>query len=412
MIPFDRLTLSNGLRVLHHHDTVTRMVAVNLLYGVGSRCEAPHRTGLAHLNEHLMFSGSAHAPSFDDALQVAGGTANAWTSVDATNYYEVLPAHNVATALWLERDRLLHLTLAPDSVEVQRRVVTEEFKQRCLNVPYGDLNHLAHKLAYDVYPYRWPTIGADLGDIAAITRDDILAFREKYYAVDNAILCVAGNVTREQAFDLAERWFGDIPSAHVPVVQLPAEPPQRGPRELEVTRDVPGDVLQMAFHMCGRCHPDFVVCDLISDLLANGKSARFTRNILGVCDTFAELDAAVEGTIDPGLFVVRGRLAPGQSMAEGEKLIWRELHRLVHEAASPNEIAKCANKYQSTSCFENLGCLPKATRLCQCEQLGDAALANTELQRYRAVEPADVQRVAAELFVSQACSTVRYFKRQ
>ncbi|MBR6285196.1 MAG: insulinase family protein [Muribaculaceae bacterium] len=410
MISFKRHTLGNGLRVLHHHDTMTQMVAVNLHYCVGSCNERAGRTGLAHLVEHLMFTGSDHAPSFDDVMQQAGGSSNAWTSVDATNYYEVLPAFNIATAFWLERDRLLHLTLAPESVEVQRSVVIEEFKQRHLNVPYGDLSHLMHELAYTEHPYRWPAVGARPQDIADITRDDIVDFRARHYSIQNAILCVSGNVEADQAFALAEHWLGDIKPSGKPIAILPTEPEQSEAREVTVRRPVPNDLLQLAFPMCGRQHPDFVVCDLISDLLANGKSARFTRHILNKSDVFAELDAAVEGTLHPGLFVVRGRLAPGQRMQQAEELVWRELRRVAEEVTPQSEVTKCANKYRATTNYELVGYLPKATRLCQCERLGDANMVNSDVDRYCAITPGDVQRVARALFNPCRCNTVHYLR--
>ena len=385
---------------------------VNLMYDVGSRDEQPGRTGLAHLMEHLMFSGSKHIPLFDNALRQAGGSANAWTSVDATNYYDVVPAQNVATAFWLERDRLLHLSLSDEGIATQRSVVTEEFKQRCLNEPYGDLSHLAHQLAFKVHPYQWPAVGAAMNDIAAITRDDIERFRAEHYAVDNLILCVAGNVSFERAVQLAECWFGDIEPSHRQRHLLPEEPEQTAPRETTVFRPVPNDLLQMSFRMCRRTGSDFIVCDLITDLLANGKSARFTRNVLSKCDVFADLDAAVEGTIDPGLLVIKGRLTDGASMERAVEMVWTELNELVNGDAEEKEIAKCANKFESSKRFENLGCLPKAVRLCQCEQMGDAGIANSELEHYRAVTPDDVKRVAGNVFRKEHCSTIYYMKER
>ena len=392
---------------------MTQMVAVSLLYDVGARDEQPGKTGLAHLVEHLMFSGSKNAPCFDDSLQAAGGECNAWTSVDMTNYYEVLPAQNIETSLWLERDRLLNLELTTDSVTTQRSVVCEEFKQRGTNQPYGDLQHVLHALAYTTHPYRWPTLGLTIDEVAALTRDDVLAFRARHYAVDNLVMCVSGNIAFEKAVQLAEKWFGDIAPMHRQPRQLPIEPEQTAHREVTVRRNVPNDLLCVAFPMCRRTDPDFVVCDLISDLLANGSSARFTRNILAQTDTFTELDASVEGTTDNGLFIVRGKLTESTSVAQALEMIFSQLDLLERDGeVTEHEIEKCANKFESSSRFDSLGYLPKAIRLCRCEMLGDAALTEHDYQRYRAATPDDVRRVAKQLFAYRRSNVVNYLRCQ
>ncbi len=390
---------------------MTQMVAVNLLYDVGSRDERQGTTGLAHLVEHLMFTGSEHAPRFDESLQVAGGECNAWTSTDATNYYEVLPAQNIETALWLERDRLLHLTLAQESVDKQRSVVCEEYKQRCSNQPYGMLQHSLHALAYNVHPYQWPTIGRSIDEVAALTRDDVVAFRRDHYAVDSLVVAITGNVEFERAVELAEKWFGDIAPRRLPAHSLPVEPVQAEAREVTVYDNVPNDLLCLAFPMCRRMDPDFVVCDLLSDLLSNGTSSRFTRHVLARSDVFAELDAAVEGTTDPGLFVIKAKLTDGASHSQALDLIDAELELLKRDdEVGQAEIEKCANKMESTRRFGNLGYLAKATRLCQCEMLGDAAIINSDYEHYRATTPADVGRVARQLFQHSRSNLVRYLR--
>lgn len=413
MIPFNRYLLNNGLRLLHHHDTMTQMVAVNLLYDVGSRDEQPGKTGLAHLVEHLMFSGSKNAPRFDDPLQAAGGECNAWTSVDMTNYYEVLPSQNIETAFWLERDRMINLTLTPTSVTTQRSVVCEEFKQRCTNQPYGDLQHVLHALAYTTHPYRWPTLGLTIDEVAALTLDDVAAFRGNHYAVDNMVMCVSGNIAFEHAVQLAEKWFGDLAPRHRQPRRLPVEPEQTTHREVTVHRNVPNDLLCVAFPMCRRTDTDFVVCDLMSDLLANGTSARFTRNILAQTDIFTELDASVGGTTDNGLFVIRGKLTEGASVAQALDQVFGQLDLLERDGeVTEHEIEKCANKFESTSRFESLGYLPKAMRLCRCELLGDAALTEHDCQRYRTTTPDDVRRVAKSLFAYNHSNVVNYLRSQ
>lgn len=403
--------LPNGMRILHHYDGMTRMAAVNLLYGVGSRYEHKGKTGLAHLMEHLMFTGSAHVPNYDAPLQAAGGESNAWTSVDFTNYYDVLPAQNVETAFWLESDRLCALNLDETSVETQRSVVIEEFKQRHLNVPYGDLNHLIHSLAFRVHPYRWPTIGERVEDIMALQCEDIKNFHQLHYAVNNMVLCVSGNVSLDKTMMLAEKWFGELEPHVLRKSPETVEPLQNEKRYMRVNREVPQDLIYMAFRMCGRLDDDFVTCDMISDILANGMSARFTRNILAHSDLFTELDAAVEGTEQPGLFLVRGKLTPGSDVHRGEAVIKQELQKLCHEGATDDEIKKCINKYQSTVLFENMGYLPKATRLCQYEMLGDVNLVNDEVEKYSHITGEEIQRVATKLFSDANASVIHYMRQ-
>ena len=408
MVEFSKRMLSNGMRLLHHYDAQTRMVAVNIMVGVGSRDENPGTTGLAHLMEHLMFSGSQNAVNFDLELQKAGGESNAWTSVDFTNFYDVLPAQNIETAFWLESDRMNYLLLDEQSIEVQRSVVTQEFLQRYANVPYGDLNHIIHQQAYKLHPYRWPSIGLSTEDIANISRSDIEKFYHNYYRMSNIIICVSGNVSLSDATLLAEKWFGEFDTSSVVAKSYPAEPSQGELRQTTVHRDVPQDVINIAFHMCGRSHNDFVVCDMISDMLANGKSSRFYQNVISRSDVFTELDAAVEGTADPGLFLIRGKLSHKASMQQAEDLIYDELNRLITEHPHADELQKCVNKFHSTSLFENLSYLQKATRLCQCEMNGDAGRINTEIEAYRQVSPDDIMRVSKQLFDNSNASVVYY----
>ena len=191
MIQFKRYTLNNGLKVILHHDKTTPMAVVNTLYDVGARDEQEDKTGFAHLFEHLMFGGSIHVEDFDQELQKAGGESNAFTSNDLTNYYEIIPANNIETALWLESDRMLSLAFTDKSLEVQRSVVIEEFKQRYLNQPYGDVWLELRPLAYEKHPYQWATIGKDITHIEKAEMSDVKAFFKKFYCPSNAILCLS-----------------------------------------------------------------------------------------------------------------------------------------------------------------------------------------------------------------------------
>lgn len=408
MISFNTYRLKNGLRLLHYYDKNTQMVALNLLYDVGSKDENPKATGLAHLFEHLMFTGSKNAPNFDAPLQAAGGSSNAWTSVDITNYYETLPAQNVETAFWLESDRLRYLNLTDESIDTQKSVLIEEFKQRCLNVPYGDLYHFCNDLAYKVHPYRWPTIGLSVDDIKNASHEDIKSFFAQHYAVNNLILCVSGHIEFEKAVALTEKWFGDFAPANIPVRNLPQEPVQTEQRFMSVKREVPQNVLTMMYHMCGRRDTDYQVCDMLSDVLSNGMSSRFYRNVLVKSGLFTDLDASVSGTYDPGLFIVRARLADGVSFDKAKDAIDAELADFLRNGASAYEIEKCANKYESTRLFDMITYEKKGVKLCQYELLGDAADINKEVGKYRCITQDRLMNVAKNLLNPDNCSILYY----
>lgn len=410
MIEIRTYTLSNGLRLLHHKDATTKMVALNLLYKVGARNENPDKTGFAHLFEHLMFSGSLNSESFDEPLQTAGGESNAWTSNDMTNYYDIIPAHNVEVAFWLESDRLLQLALTEKKFEAQKSVVIEEFKQRCLNTPYGDVGHIIRDNAYSVHPYKWPVIGKSTDVIASATLDDAWGFFNSHYSPDNLIMCVSGNVDFERAVELTEKWFGDIKSRNVKQQILPAEPKQTTPKRVKIERDVPHNMILKAYHMCGRVDQDYQASDIISDILANGNSARFYRNVLMNSDAFSSLDASVGGSMDPGLFYVRGYLRDGITYEEGEDIILNELKNFLKEGATKYEITKYVNKLDSKEQFENISYQEKATKLCSYEFFSRANDINTETQKYRAITVDDISRVANDVLKESNCTTLFYGK--
>ena len=413
MIDVTTHTLSNGITLLHHYDGATRMVALHLLYNVGSRDEQPGHTGLAHLLEHLMFTGSAHVAHYDEPLQAAGGESNAWTSNDVTCYYDVLPAHNIETALWAESDRMFDLTLSDESIATQKSVVIEEFKERYLNAPYGDVFHLVSGLAYKKHPYRWPTIGNNVEEIEAFTRQEIHDFYSRYYVPGNLVMCLSGNIACDQAVSLAEKWLGSLPVRPVPVRNLQQEPEQTAPRFIKVERPVPMNMIVRAYRMCGRNAPDYHACDMLSDVLANGKSSRFYANVMSQSQLFTELDAAVAGSHDPGLFYVRGRLADGVSWQQAEDAIDGQLQLLLERGVSHDEMEKCANKAESTMLFENVSYSTVASKLCMFHLLtGNASDINTEAERYRKLHPDDLMRVARKLFDVNNCCTVHYAASQ
>ena len=405
----NRHILDNGLRLLHVQDTGTQMVALNVLYKVGARDEHPEHTGFAHLFEHLMFGGSIHIPDYDAPLQLAGGENNAWTNNDITNYYLSVPAQNVETAFWLESDRMLGLAFSEHSLEVQRGVVMEEFKQRCLNQPYGDVSHILQPLAYKVHPYRWPTIGKELSHIAGATLAEVEAFFYRYYAPNNAILAVTGNISFDEAVRLTEKWFGAIPKREVPLRNLPQEPVQTAERRLTVERPVPLDAIYMAFHMCDHSSPDYYAFDILSDILSNGRSSRFVRHLVQTRKLFSSIDAYVSGSLDAGLFHICGKPAPGVSLEQAEAAIRGELDLLQRELVDPEELEKVKNKFESTHIFGNINYLNVATNLAWFELLGRAEDLNAEVARYRHITAERLREVAASAFRREN-GVVLYYK--
>ena len=390
--------LANGLRLVHSQDDSTQMVALNILYNVGARDEHPEHTGFAHLFEHLMFGGSVNIPDYDAPLQLAGGENNAWTNNDITNYYLTVPRQNVETGFWLESDRMLSLDFNERSLEVQRGVVMEEFKQRCLNQPYGDVGHLLRPLAYKEHPYQWPTIGKELSHIANATLDEVKDFFFRFYAPNNAVLAVTGNISFEEAVALTEKWFGTIPRRDVPVRRLPQEPVQTEERRLTVERNVPLDALFMAFHMCERAHPDYYAFDILSDILSNGRSSRLNQRLVQEKQLFSSIDASISGSIDAGLFHISGKPSAGVSLGEAEAAVREELKILQNEAIAAQELEKVKNKFESTQIFGNINYLNVATNLAWFELNGEAEDMEREVERYRAVTAGQLQTVAQTAF--------------
>jgi len=408
MITVNRHTLPNGLRIVHHEDKDTQMVALNVLYNVGARDEHPDHTGFAHLFAHLMFGGSVHLPDYDTHVQNAGLENNAWTNNDITNYYITLPRQNVETGFWLESDRMLSLDFNEKSLEVQRHVVIEEFKQRNLNQPYGDVGHLVRSLVYKVHPYQWPTIGKEPSHIEHATLDEVKNFFFRFYAPDNAILAVTGNITFEDTVALAEKWFGPIPRRDVKPRNLPTEPPQTEERRLTVERNVPVDALHLIFHKCDRLHPDYHVYDMMSDLLSAGRSSRLIQRLVIERQVFGSVDAYISGSIDAGMFYVVGKTAPGITLEEAEAAIWQELEAMKTEDIAEEELEKVKNRYESEQIFSNINYLNLATNLAFFELIGRAEDINHEVEKYRSVTAERIKEVARQTFVRENCSVLYY----
>ncbi len=411
MIEFSRFELDNGLKVLVHEDNSTPMVAVNVLYDVGARDESPQLTGLAHLFEHLMFGGSAHIPDFDDPIQLAGGENNAFTNNDMTNFYDTLPAQNIETAFWLESDRMLSLNFDPKVLETQQKVVIEEFKETCLNQPYGDVWHHLSALAYRVHPYRWPTIGLELQHIEQVTMDEVKDFYFKYYRPNNAALVVAGNVKLEEVKRLSEKWFADIPMGNIPKRGIPKEPIQTAFRTKTVEANVPVDAIYLAFHMGARNERHFYSVDLLSDALSNGQSSRLYRRLLKEKQLFSAIDCYVSGSMDPGLIIIEGKPADGISIETAKKAIWEELEALKTMPIPDEELEKLQNKVESTLVFSEMNFLHKAINLAFFENMGDASWINKEAQFYREITTQDLQLAANTIFTTENAVELIYLAK-
>jgi predicted Zn-dependent peptidase len=409
MIEYNRFTLDNGLKVLVHQDTSTPMAVVNVLYDVGARDEDPAKTGFAHLFEHLMFGGSIHIPDYDEPLQRAGGENNAYTTNDLTNYYCQIPADNLETAFWLESDRMLSLAFSEKSLDVQRKVVCEEFKEHYLNKPYGDIWHKMRELAYTTHPYRWMTIGKELSHIEQAHIDDVKAFFFKHYRPVNAILVVAGNVQLEEVKRLAEKWFGDIPMGERYERKLPLEPKQTAARTLEVQAQVPLDAFIRTWHMDARNHKGYYVADMITEILGGGGSSRLYQSLVKEKRLFSNIDCYHFGSMDAGLLTIDGKLVKGVSMADAVAAIDEEVSRLIEQPVKEEELQKVKNKTESVIAFEDMSVMSRASSLALYELMGDASMMNTELEKYQQVTVADIQNYAASILQPTNSNTLLYY---
>lgn len=404
----NKQTLDNGLRIVHVQDCSTQMVAVNMLYDVGSRDEHPDHTGFAHLFEHLMFGGTEHIHDFDTPLQKAGGESNAWTNADVTNYYSTLPVHHIETALWMESDRMAFLNLTDKNLEIQRNVVMEEFKQRCLNRPYGDVSHLMSPLCYKVHPYRWPVIGMDLSHIANATLKEVNSFYHRYYIPNRAVLAITGNISWSQALSLVTKWFGDLPKGVDSFRDLPQEPRQIQQRRMSVKRKVPQNALYMSFHTPRYLDADYYACDIISDILCNGDSSRLKQKLIHDRGLFTAIDSPITGTRDAGLLEIKAKLRPGVSLEQAEEAVWEELDALKNELVSDCELEKVKNKLESVQTFDNISYQRVAYKLAWFELTEKAERINEEPLRYRAVDSSCIKRLSGEMFSADNASVLYY----
>ena len=408
MIQFEKFTLANGLRVIVHQDLSTPMAVMDIMYDVGARDEDPNRTGFAHLFEHLMFGGSVNIPSYDEPLQMAGGENNAYTTNDLTNYYIQLPAENLETAFWLESDRMLSLAFGDKSLETQRKVVCEEFKEHYLTKPYGDVWHKMRELAYKQHPYRWMTIGKELSHIENAQLEDVKAFFFKHYRPVNAVLVVAGNVTVEKVKALAEKWFGDIPSGEKYKRNLPQEPEQTEARKLEIKANVPLDGLYKTWHIKNRLDRKYYITDLLTDILSGGGSSRLYQSLVKEKQLFSNIECYHFGSTENGLLSIEGKLVKGVKIEDAEKAVEQELDKMKTELVPEAELQKVKNKTESMIAFEDMSVMNRANSLAYYETLGDAAWMNYELQKYGTVTSEDILQESRNIFRAENSNTIYY----
>ena len=412
MLKFERFTLENGLRVLVHHDDTTPMVAVNVLYDVGARDEEKERTGFAHLFEHLMFGGSVNIPEYDEPLQMAGGENNAYTTNDITNYYIQLPIQNIETAFWLESDRMLSLAFSEKSLDVQRKVVCEEFKEHYINKPYGDAWDHLRELSYTTHPYQWMTIGKELKHIEEARLEDVRAFFQKHYTPQNAILCVAGNVSVELVKQLSEKWFGPIPAGNKYERNITPEPEQNGARQQTVFADVPLDALYKAWHIGPRLSTEYYTADLITEIMGNGFASRLYQRLVKEQQLFSNRSCFHTGSHDPGLVIVEGKIIEGKSIEDANAAVEKEMQELVSGGVTEDELQKAKNKIEAMIAFEDMALLSRANNIAFYELLGDASMINDEWSKYQAVTQQMLKEAAAKIFRTENCNTLFYKKKQ
>jgi zinc protease len=408
MISYKCFTLENGLRVVVHEDKSTPLVAMNILYDVGSRDEDPSMTGLAHLFEHLMFGGSLNIPDFDTPLQLVGGENNAFTNNDITNYYLTIPSENIETGFWLESDRMLELDFSQKNLDTQKSVVTEEFNQRYLNQPYGDAILKLRPLAYKVHPYRWPTIGMDIAHVKNAELQQVKNFFFSHYAPNNAIMALTGNINYDHAYKLTQKWFGPIEKRAVKQRKLPVEPAQTEERILTIESEVPSTALYKVWHIGGRKNQDFYTLDLITDLLAGGESGRLHTRLVRDKKLFSEINAYLTADIDPGLIIVQGKLMKGVDITNADESVNEVINSLLNEDGIMNEMEKVKNKFESSTVFSNTSILNKAANLSFCELLGNIDLINSEIESYRNVTYEMITDTVRKYFTSSNCSTLNY----
>ena len=409
-LSYETFTLSNGLKVVVHEDKSLPKVVVNILYRVGSKDEEESLTGFAHLFEHLMFEGSKHIPHYDKELQRVGGDNNAFTSADITNYYLSMPSNQLETAFWLESDRMLALDISQEKLAIQQSVVIEEYKQRYLNQPYGDAYLHLLPLHFEKHPYRWATIGKSIEHVAQASLKDVEQFFYGFYAPNNAVMVVAGDVRRAEVERLAEKWFGNIPERPLKKNSLPAEPLQSEAKRKEVTGNVPFPAVYKMFHIPAYGERDYFTLDLISDLLSNGKGAWLYEDLIKKHKVATSVSAFVWGHLDPGAFSINGYVSENASTEEYESQLRNCLDRLAH--LPEQELTRVKNKVEASFILQKTQLLEKAMAFAYSDAAGDLSLVNKVPEIYRSITVEDIYRVTQHYLQEKNCSTLLYIPQK
>ena len=408
MIDFESYRLANGLRVVLHHDPARTVATVNVLYRVGSRNDPAHRTGLAHLFEHLMFAGSEQVPNFDDALQLAGGENNAVTSSDYTLYYDLLPAENLETALWLESDRMRQLRFSQRVLENEKRVVVEEFRETCLEQPYGDLYHHLNGLIYREHPYRWPVIGAEIGHIQQVELAEVRRFYAHYYRPDNAVLCVAGNYHPATIKEQIDRWFGSIPGGTFAAEPLPHEPEQTAPRQLTVYGAVPSPVIYLHYRTVDRLHPDFPATDVLSFLLGGGRSSWLYRRLVRDRELFADISVGLNDNLDVGGILIEARPSEDVDYVEAREALLAAIAELVVEGVDRQAVEKVIHRLEQRNYYREANLTNRANELVFYAALDRTEWINTEMDRYLQLGVAELNRTIRQYLQPERRALLEY----
>lgn len=398
LMEINRHVLPNGLRVVHHYMPDTAMVTLNVMYDTGARDEDPAMTGIAHLFEHLMFGGSQNVPDFDAVLTAAGGISNAWTSNDFTDFYEIAPAHNAETLFYLESDRMLAPALTQESLSIQQSVVIEEFKQQCLNRPYGNMDHHLRRMVYGNHPYSWPVIGKDFESIAAVTTEDVRRWWATNYSPDNAVLSITGNIPWEEALRLTVKWFGDIPARSRAPRALPPIPDLEAAVERTVHGNVPATMVTVAYLMDPNGTQQYMAADAITDILSAGKASRFYNRInMNPESIVVDADASILGSEHRGLLMLKGRLANEDIDPQSAARVLVDTARtIITEGITERELQRLKNRQRSIFVMSNMACLSAALNIAEAEMHGEKP--GERLDKYNLLTAGQITDTARHIF--------------
>lgn len=399
-ITFTEFDLDNGLHVILHQDNSTPIVAVSVLYHVGSKNEDPNRTGFAHFFEHLMFEGSKHVNrgEFDTYVSNAGGVNNANTSMDRTFYYEIFPSNQLELGLWLESERMLHAKIDSKCIETQREVVKEEKRQRVDNQPYGTWLSNSFANAYNVHPYKWPVIGS-MEHLDAASDEDFHHFYETYYLPNNATLSIAGDIDIDKTRELVEKYFGEIPSGPEVIQPDIVEPPLDGPVVDTVYDNISLPAMFFTYRIPAQTHPDIYAIKMLGTLLSGGESSRMVKRLQNEEKLAIQISNFPMDLEDPGVSFIIALPNVGVELETLREGIDEEIRKVQEELITEREYQKLQNQFESSFIQSNTSMVSIAESLANYyTYYGNTNLINTEIENIRKVTREDIRRVAREYF--------------